>query len=273
MDSPAQRGKIGNNAAAISGSCGPVDEDQVAGMLSDRDGEDFRRHNERIAEAARQRQVLAGLFSEDPRRQYAALRQLESAEAISERLYERVREIRSDTPHLLIAEAAATLLERKPREFRSHISEQTRREVAALLDAQEERERRRLRTTAKEAAVIRVPGRSLAAWLAIAVGLGGLLGGIAVYALLPRDEVEQAAPGGVYLDKRSGTLLNVDDATDDTSQRASEGGYEPAYYCWKCKQWLPVRKPQGPGATLDGPRQALADRPLTPKTNRNPKGR
>jgi hypothetical protein len=239
-------------------------------MLRDHQGDDLRLHNERIAEASRQRRLLDGLFSDDPRRQYAALRHLELAEAISDRVYERIRAIRSDTPHLLIAETAAKLLEEKPRDIQDHISEQTRREAGALIEAQEERERQRLRRAAKEPSVIQLPSGSLVRWLTCAVAAGGLFGGLGAYAMLPRRETQRAAPAEVYIDRRSGALLSMDgDAAEDSSPRVPESGYEPAYYCWKCKQWLPQRKPQKSAGSIEGPRQSLADRPLNPK----PKGK
>jgi hypothetical protein len=47
-----------------------------------------------------------------------------------------------------------------------------------------------------------------------------------------------------------------------------EGDYQPAFYCWQCRQWLPVKNPRKPGTAADGPVQSLSDRPIVPQMNR-----
>lgn len=247
----------------------PLGDAEIADAMNDPAGESLRRENQRLAEAGRQRGLLEALFSDDPRRQFAALRRLQTLPAITATQYERIRELRRDSPHLLIAEQAEKLLHEKPRDAPEAISASTRREVASLIQAQEERQRRRQARGAGVAPALYLSVASLAGWAACILAAGCLLGGLLAYAVLPRQPVVREEPAEVYIDPRSGNLLCVDQASDEQTSQPT-AGYAPAYYCWRCRQWLPVRRPQKPGETLAGPRQSLVERPLAPKDERIP---
>lgn len=247
----------------------PNPDDEIADAMRDPGGERVRRESQRLAEAGRQRAILEGLFSDDPRRQFAALRRLEAIPSITAAQHERIRELRQESPHLLIAEQAEKLLQEKPHDAQEAISEQTRREVASLIRAQEERQRRRHAKAASANSAVYLSVASLIGWGTCALALGCLLGGLTTYVMLPRQAVVREKSAEVHIDPRSGNLLCVDEASgDETSDRAASSGYYPAYYCWKCQQWLPVRRPQKPGESIAGPRQSLVERPMVPKDDR-----
>ncbi len=272
MQSHANEHGDGQSAPRRPALSVPLQEDDIAAALHDPSGDNLRRENQRLAKAGRQRGILEGLFSEDPRRQFAALRQLAASPAITGTQYERICEIRRETPHLVVAEQAEKLLHEKPRDVQEAISEDTRREVAALIRAQEERQQRRLASAARvsTAASFSFSGVSLACWLACALAAGCLLGGLTTYRFLPRSQVTFEKSSEVYIDPRSGNLFCADAGNgEEPSTSSPEAGYEPAFYCWKCRQWLPVRKPRKAGESIEGPRQSLVERPLVPKDDRS----
>jgi len=252
----------------------PIQEDDIAAAMGDAAGDSLREENQRLAEAGRQRRLLENLFAEDPRRQFAALRQLEASTSVTTVQYERIRELRRQSPHLLIADQAEKLLHEKPRDGQEAISEHTRREVASLIEAQEERQRRRHARTAGAAATMHLSVVSLVGWIAAALAAGCAVGVLTSYAILPRQPAVRERSAEVYVDPRSGDLLCVDpgDAGEEP-QPTPAAGYVPAFYCWKCRQWLPIRKPQKAGDSAAGPRQSLVERPLAPNDERSRKSR
>lgn len=242
----------------------PLDEESIAASIGEAGTADPRRLDAQFNARKQRTQTLAKLlFSDDPRHQYAALRQLEKELEMSDAQQDRVREIQDQTSHLVIAELARRLLVEKRSARPFAISDRTRREVATLWKAQEELERRRRQQAAREVALVQLSRSTVGRWLACAAIAGGLLGSAATFFAAPRQQERQAAPAEVFIQPRSGELICVEqDSAQDSPPADDRAGFEPAYYCWKCRQWLPVRSPHQPRHAIEGPRQALSARPL-----------
>lgn len=249
METPTDHGQAGARPAS------PASSDRVPGEAP---------AAEAAAVATTRRQSVARLlFSNDPRQQYAALRQLVSASEVTDSHLERVEEIRRQTVHLLIAELAERVLEDKRQRRPAAISDRSRQEVAALLRAQDERDRQRQQRASREGRAVLGSGVALFPWLLCATLVGGAVGAMGTYWLTPRHEAHQATTAAVLIHPRSGELLCVEDTPAATaSPDADRTGFEPAYYCWKCQKWLPVRNPRQPAQGIEGPRQALSARPM-----------
>lgn len=264
MKSPenGEAGGIGQHLPATRVS--PLDEESIAASIGEAGTADPRRLDAQFDTRKQRKQTLAKrLFSDDPRQQYAALRQLEKEPEMSDAQQDRVREIQDQTSHLVIAELAQRLLVEKRSARPFAVSDRTRREVATLWKAQEERDRRRRQQAAREAVLVQLPRSTAGRWLACAAIAGGLLGSAATFFVAPRQQERQAAPAEVFIQPRSGELICVEQDSAQGSPPADDrAGFEPAFYCWKCRQWLPLRSPHQPRHAIEGPRQALSARPL-----------
>ncbi len=247
-----------------------VSEDAVLQMIGESSGEHVRRRSQSILDAARHAAMVEGLFSENPNQQFAALRALESASSLSAAQYERLCALRSESPHLPIVELAQRLLEEKPHEVPSPFSADTRREVAALVEAVEERIRRRPRPM-RSIPLVQLTPWAFGVWVGAAALIGCLGAAVTLWLFSRGAESPAAAAGQVYIDRRSGALVYLDrNPAEAEAGQAVPQNLEPAYYCWKCKQWLPVRNPQRVGDTIEGPRQSLLDRPVRSSGPRPP---
>jgi hypothetical protein len=208
------------------------------------------------------------LFSEDPRRQYAALKELEAAAAITKAQYDRIHEIRWATRHLALAELAEKILREK--RFLGPMSMDARQEILELLRQCERQQRARILKALEENPAIALRRTVLARWL-IAAALGGfLLGGGLAYRFAPSGAPRDSPPAEAYIDTRTGKLISADSLPDKhAAAGGKDGNYQPAFYCWKCRQWLPIKKPQKHDSSLSGPLQAISERPVVPPSNRN----
>ena len=97
-------------------------------------------------------------------------------------------------------------------------------------------------------------------------GFGGFHSGLPadIRPCSKRQASPVAAPAEAYIDTRTGSLVSLDDSCKDSQTRQGETSVcQPAYYCWKCRQWLPVKNPQKNGASVVTV-QAISNRPINP---------
>lgn len=211
--------------------------------------------------AIRRRAVTEHLFSADAKKQFAALKAMAAANGISRRQYHRIDEIRRTTSHLLIAELAEHLLHDKVRP--DQISVEARREAISLFEESEELRRRRLLQMAQKPPEITLARKLLVRWLAGAVAAGFLLGAVLAYLALPRASAHAVSEADTaYIDTRTGRLASFGSESEKAeAQRGdADGHYRKAYYCWKCRQWLPLSAPKKSGDATALSAQALSDR-------------
>jgi hypothetical protein len=207
------------------------------------------------------------LFSEDARRQYAALKELEASTTITKVQYDRIHDIRWATRHLALAELAERLL--KERRFPGPIVTDAHQEILALIRQCERQQRERLFKAMQEDPVIAFPRATLARWAVAAVLAGFVLGGGLAYLLVRKGGPPESRPAEAYIDTRTGELISADSESEKhQTHTGAEGPCQPAFYCWKCRQWLPVKNPQKHDASVAGPVQALSDRPTVSQINR-----
>ncbi len=117
----------------------------------------------------------------------------------------------------------------------------------------------------QEDPVIAFPRAALARWLVSAALAGFVLGGGLAYLFVPKGAPRDSRPAEVYIDTRTGQLISAD--SESEKHRAGTGkqdDYQPAFYCWKCRQWLPVKNPQKNGASTASPVHAISNRPISP---------
>jgi hypothetical protein len=207
------------------------------------------------------------LFSEDPRRQYAALKEMEASTAITKARYDRIHDIRWTTRHLTLAELAERLL--KEKRSSGPISKDTHQEILSLIRQCERQQRQRLlKALQEDPAITRFPRAAVARWLALAALAGFVLGGGLAYLLVPRGGRPDPRVSEAYLDTHTGKLIAVDSESEKHLAAAlAKGDWQPAFYCWNCRQWLPVKNPQKPDTPLGRPPHALLNRPITPQTS------
>ena len=207
------------------------------------------------------------LFSEDARMQYAALKELVDSTAITKTQYDRIHAIRWATRHLALAELADRLL--KERRFSGPLSTDAHKEILALIRLCERQQRERLFKEMQEDPIIAFPRASLARWLVSAVLAGFVLGGGLAYLFAHKGGSPGSTPAEAYIDTRTGQVVSVDSESEKHRAGAGkEGDYQPAFYCWQCRQWLPVKNPRKPDTAANGPVQSLSDRPIAPQMNR-----
>lgn len=224
--------------------------------------EDPSSRPEHQATAARRRTIAEYLFSLDAKKQFAALKVLATTTGITRRQYHRIEEVRRTTSHLVIAELAERLLRDKASP--DGISTATRREVMSLLQESEEHQRRRLLQSSHKPPEITLARTLLVRWLACAIVIGFVLGGLLVCLFLSRGVVHAVSEADTaYIDTRTGRLASLGSESEKAASRrgGAESPYQPAYYCWKCRQWLPLAVPKKGGDSATGPAQALSDRP------------
>ena len=159
------------------------------------------------------------LFSEDARRQYAALKELESSTAITKVQYDRIHDIRWATRHLALAELAERLL--KEKRSPGPISTDAHQEILKLIRQCERQQRERLFKTMQEDPVIAFPR----------VTIGPLAGFCRASRLCARRRlgVSASAKGGppdsrpaeAYIDTRTGQVISED--SDSEQHRAGAG--------------------------------------------------
>lgn len=208
------------------------------------------------------------LFSGDARRQYVALKELlGGSTAITKIQYDRIQELRWATRHLAIAELAGTILHEKPSP--NAISAATHREVTALIQQCDEQQRQQRRKAMDEKPVIPLTRALLVRWLASAAVAGLLLGGVLMYLSTPQGGQPVAKPAEAYINPHTGSLVSAN-SESEKDQASSEGtnNCQPAFYCWKCRQWLPVKNPRSQEVSLGGPLQALSARSVVMQPNR-----
>ncbi len=217
--------------------------------------------------AQRRAKLDENLFSTDPRRQYAALKELQTSMAIGKARYDRIHNIRWSTRYLVLAELAEKLLKEKrsvgPAPTNAH------QEIMTLIRQCERAQRQRLLQALQEDPEIAMPRATFVRWLVSAALAGFLLGGVLAYLLVPDGRPPDSKTAEAYIDTRTGNVISADrDSQGNQAGAAGEGDYEPAFYCWNCRKWLPVKNPQKHAAPVAGPLQALSDRPivLQPRT-------
>jgi hypothetical protein len=213
------------------------------------------------AVSPRQRGKLdEALFCDDPRRQYAALKELESTPAISKSRYDRVREIRWATRHLALAELAEKILQEKKSSDPG--STDTHQEILKLIRQCERRQLDRLVKAMREDPLIAFPRETLVRWLECALLAGVVLGAGLAFLFAPQGRTTDAMPAEAYIDIRTGELVAAEAASAQRPGGSPKDEHcQPAYYCWKCRQWLPVRNMQNQGTARTGPLRAASDRP------------
>jgi len=263
MQSPADDGGGGFDEHRRAAPAVPSDEDNAASRSAKSKGNQSPGSN--VADGSLQRggKLDEDLFSADARRQYVALKELEGSTTLTKVQYDRIHHIRWATRHLAIADLAETLL-RDKRPF-GPISTNTRREIAALIQQCERHEREQLLKTLREDPAVELPRAAFARWLVSAALAGFVLGGGLAYLLAPKGAAPDSRPAEAYIDTRTGEVVAVDaDSENDRERQGDVSNYQPAYYCWKCRQWLPVRNPQKHAPSPAGPMQTLSDRPVVP---------
>lgn len=199
------------------------------------------------------------LFANDARRQFFALKKLDGAEGLTKAQQARIHELRRNTRHLAIAELCDRLV-REPR-FQSGVSHETQREVSTMIQRSERQQREQSKNAARETTASALTGTMVAAWLATGLLVGLLLGGGLTYGRVSQPADCVARPTGAFFDTRTGDLVSG----GETAIPSSESRFlQPAFYCWKCRQWLPTQNqnPQHHGPALVGPSQALTNRPV-----------
>ena len=182
--------------------------------------------------------------------------------AITKHAVWRIHAIRWATRHLTLAELADKLL--KERRFSGPLSTDAHKEILALIRQCERQQRERLFKEMQEDPVIAFPRAALARWLVSAVLAGFVLGGGLAYLFVPRGGAPGSTSAEAFIDTRTGQVVSVDSESEKHRACAGkEGDYQPAFYCWQCRQWLPVKNPQKPEASAAGPVQSLSNRPTT----------
>jgi len=178
--------------------------------------------------------------------------------------YDRIHDIRWATRHLALAELAERLL--KEKRSPGPISTDASLEILKLIRLCERQQRERLLKTMQEDPEIAFPRVTLVRWLVSAVLAGLVLGGGLAYLLVPKGGPRDSRPAEAYIDARTGQVISED---SDSQQHGTGAGkandYQPAFYCWKCRQWLPVKKPQNHDQPVEGPLRAFSDRPASPR--------
>ena len=242
----------------------PWSDDDIASLLSQA-GEDPSPQAIRRGEPLQpKRESLGGLFSDEPPRQFAALKELATRPALQAAQYDRIQTIRDTTRHLLIAELAENILRQRGGPSASIFSKEAYGEVAALLQQEEALQQEKRRNGRKEPMPIEMSPSAAARWL-LSAGLAGLLlGGVATWGLMPRPKPVHDESLQAYLDSRTGKpILPNSDEWREAIRRNDMSRLEPAFYCWNCKKWLPTRNSQkSQSSAALGPAQALAERPL-----------
>jgi hypothetical protein len=241
----------------------PFDRNEAAEFSGKSKGDQSPRSKVPTASPQQRGKLDANLFSEDARRQYAALKELEASTTITKVQYDRIHDIRWATRHLALAELAESLLKKK--RSPGLISTDAHQEILALIRQCERQQRERLFKAMQEDPVIAFPRAALARWAFSAVLVGFVLGGGLAYLLVRKGGPPDSRPAEAYIDTRTGELISTDsESQKHQAKTGTEGHYQPAFYCWKCRQWLPVKNPQKHDASVAGPVQALSDRPITP---------
>ena len=99
----------------------------------------------------------------------------------------------------------------------------------------------------------------------VAAALAGfLLGSGRPILLLPKGRTPDSGRAEAYVDTRTGQLISTSSQSEKQLAAAlSRGDCQPAFYCWKCRQWLPVKNPEQQVTTVAGPIRAI-HRPVIP---------
>jgi hypothetical protein len=265
MQSPADDRGCGFDEHRRAAPAGPFGRNQTAEFSGT--SRDDQSPKSKVATASPQQRgkLDENLFSEDARRQYTALKELESATAITKARYERVHDIRWTTRHLALAELAERLLkEKRPP---GPISKDTHQEILALIRQCEQQQRQRLLKSLQEDPAIGFPRAAVARWLVSAALAGFVFGGGLAYFLVPKRGQPDSRAAEAYIDTHTRNLISPDsDSEKHLAAAVKSGDYQPAFYCWNCRQWLPVKRPQQPGASVGRPPQALLNRPVAPQS-------
>lgn len=256
-----QNGASGRPRTGSAASPVAVDEDSGSSPTQqDRPANE----NGSSVSAKRRGKLDENLFSDDPRKQYVAIKELETSATISRARYDRIHNIRWSTRHLALAELAERVLEK--RRPASPVPTATHQEIMSLVRQCERQQRQRLFQALQEDPEVALPRGALTRWLIGAAVAGFVLGGVMTYLLVPRGKHTETKAAEAYIDARTGDVTSAEpDAQGRQAGPAGIGDYEPAYYCWKCRKWLPVKNPQKQAAPVAGPLQALSDRPLAPR--------
>ena len=113
MQSSADNHGSGLDASRQAAPVIPLNKNDQAALPGKPEGDSLQRRLERRSALERRRKIAEYLFSEDARKQYIAMKALESATAISGTQYARIQAIRYATPHLALAEVAQGILREK----------------------------------------------------------------------------------------------------------------------------------------------------------------
>ena len=203
MQSPADNHGSGLDASRQAAPVIPLKKNDQAALPGKPEGDSLQRRLKRRSALERRQRIAEYLFSEDARKQYIAMKALESATAISGAQYVRIQEIRCATPHLAIAEVAQGILREKATP--STVLTETRQEVMALIQECEQQQRQRLLKASQEIPVVSFARGTVARWL-VCTGLAGFaLGCLLTYAVVPRG-------GAPARPRRKPTLILARDA-------------------------------------------------------------
>jgi hypothetical protein len=215
--------------------------------------------------ASEQREkVDEDLFSENGENQYRALKAIANADDITVEQYDRLQDIRYSTSRQDTAELAGKILRKQAEP--STIARIVLREVFALVLRDRPRNHRLLFATSRESLTINPAGASFMRQLVFTALASFVLGSMFTYVVIPRRERSSMETGTAYIDTRTGQLVSMDsESSRDRARQENSGNYQPAFYCWKCRQWLPVKNPKSHGTSVTGPLQAVADRPTSPR--------
>ena len=205
------------------------------------------------------------LFSEDARRQYAALQ----GAGIRDGDYQGEVLTASTTfagQHGTLRSLNWPRGSSKKKRSPGPISKDTRQEILSLIRQCEQQQRQRLLKTMQEDPAIGFPRAAVARWLVFAALAGFVFGGGLAYLLVPKSGRPDSRAAEAYIDTHTGKLVSLDSESEKHLAAAVErGDYQPAFYCWNCRQWLPVKNPQKPGTSVGRPPNALLNRPVAPQ--------
>ena len=125
-------------------------------------------------------------------------------------------------------------------------------------------------SAAQEGRSIAISLALLIRWLVSAALAGVAVGSVLAYLVMPRGGAGNSKLAEAYIDTRTGKVISADSRSGKHQTASAEQGYyQPAFYCWKCRQWLPVENPQKREVPRGGAARAMSARPAAPRPHQN----
>jgi hypothetical protein len=136
-------------------------------------------------------------------------------------------------------------------------------EIVELIRKCVQQDRARLLKAMQEDPVIVLSRGAVVRWLISVALVGIVLGGVLTCLLVRKGKPPDATPAEAYINVRTGELVFASSDTDKHQAGADKGGdCQPAFYCWKCRQWLPVKNPENRDTTVVRPVRVPPNRPV-----------